>query len=84
MLYVESRKSLKVTREKNEIICRVPSNYTRQTYLFAECLPLSSVFGAFAECICLLSVSTNGHSANLLTDGTQTNGCPRGGSLLSA
>ena len=76
MLYVESRKSFKVRREKNEIICRVPSNYTRQTYFFAECPPLPSVFGAFAECICLPSVFTNGHSTNILTDDTRTDECP--------
>ena len=84
-LYVESRKSFKVRREKKLVsspsakqihsasifLCRVPNIYTRQIYFFAEC-------------ICLPSVSTNGHSANVLTDGTQTNGCPRGGSLPSA
>jgi len=85
MLYVESRKSFKVRREKklislssvkqiylaNIFLCRVPNIYTRQTYLFAEC-------------ICLPSVFTNGHSVNVLTDGTQTNDCRRGGSLPSA
>ena len=55
----------------------MPNNYTRQTYFFAEC------FCSFAECICLSSVSTNGHSANVLTDGTRTDECPRGGSLPS-
>ena len=55
----------------NIFLYRVPNNYTRQTYFFAEC-------------ICLPSLSTNGHSANVLTDGTRTNGCPRGRSLPSA
>jgi len=56
MLYVESKKSFKVRREKNKIICRVPNSYTRQTYFFAECLVLPSVFflvyrvSNFAEC----------------------------------
>ena len=86
MLYVESRKSFKVRREEKKLVsllsakqihsaniflCRVPNNYTRQTY-------------SFAECICLPSVSTNRHSANVLTDGTRTNGYPRDGSLPSA
>ena len=45
MLYVQSRKSFKVRTEKlNKIICRVPNSYTRQTYFFAECLVLPSVF----------------------------------------
>ena len=84
MLYVESRKSFKVRREKklvslpsakqihstNIFLYRVPNNYTRQTYFFNEC-------------ICLPSVSTNRHSANALMDGTRTNGCPPGGSLPS-
>ena len=60
MLYVESRKSFKVRREKNLFLCRVPNKYTRQTNFFAEC-------------ICLSSVSANGHSANVLTDDTWTN-----------
>ena len=85
MLYVERKKSFKVRREKklvslpsvkqihsaNIFLYRVPNNYTRQTYFFAEC-------------ICLPSVSTNRHSANVLKDGTRTNGCLRGGSLPSA
>ena len=85
MLYVESRKSFKVRREKklvslssakqihstNIFLCPVLNNYTRQTYFFAEC-------------ICLLSVFINEHSTNVLTNGTWTNGCPRGGSLPSA
>ena len=56
MLYVESSKSFMVRREKNKIICRVPNSYTRQTYFFAECLVLPSVFflvyrvSNFAEC----------------------------------
>ena len=71
MLYVESRKSFKVKREKinkiilpsarqihtaNIFLCRVLDNYTRQTYFFAECLSLPSVFflvcrvSNFAEC----------------------------------
>ena len=57
MLYVENRKSFKVRTEKlNKIICRVPNSYTRQTYFFAECLVLPSVFflicrmSNFAEC----------------------------------
>ena len=84
ILYVESRKSFKVRREKklislpsakqihsaNIFLCRVPGNYTRQTYFFAER-------------ICLPSVSTNGYLVNILTDGTRTNGYPRGGLLPS-
>ena len=70
MLYVESRKSFKVRREKklvslssakqihstNIFLCPVLNNYTRQTYFFAECLVLPSVFflvyrvSNFAEC----------------------------------
>ena len=70
MLYVESRKTFKVRREKNKIICRVPNSYTRQTYFFAECqtftlgkhifLPSAQFcrvfFFQFAECRTLLSV----------------------------
>jgi len=48
----------------------------------AKYLHLQTYF--FAECICLPGVFTNGHSANVLTDSTWTNGCPRGGSLPSA
>ena len=57
----------------------------KKTCFFAECQ--TNTLGKhifFAACICLPSVSTNGRSANVLTDGTQTNGCPRGGSLPSA
>ena len=85
MLYVESRKNFKVRREQklvylpsakqihsaNIFLCRMPNNYIRQTYFFIEYNYLLSVF-------------INGHSANVLTDGTRTNGCLRGGSLPSA
>ena len=75
MLYVESRKSFKVKREKinkiilpsarqihtaNIFLCRVLDNYTRQTYFFAECLSLPSVFflvcrvSNIAECFCIV------------------------------
>ena len=63
--------SVKQIHSANIFLCRVTNNYTRQIYFFVEC-------------ICLSSVSTNGHSTNVLTDGTRTNGCPRGGSLPSA
>ena len=79
MLYMESRKSFKVRREKNLFLCRVPNKYTRQTHFFAECQIIT-----LGKHISLPSVSTKGHSANVLTDGTRTNGCPRGGSLPSA
>ena len=79
MLYVESKKSFKVEREKNLFLYRMPNKYIRQTYFFTECQIIT-----LDKYICLPSVFTNGHSANVLTDGTRTNGCPRGGSLPSA
>ena len=66
-----AEKVLRLEEKTNLFLCRVPNKYTQQTYFFTEC-------------ICLPSVSTNGHSTNVLTDGTRTNGCPRGGSLPSA
>ena len=70
MLYVESRKSFKVKREKIKLFCRVLGNYTRQTYFFAECQTITLgkhvsllsaqfclvFFFQFAECRTLLSV----------------------------
>ena len=60
----------RLEEKKNEIICRVPNNYTRQTYFFTECqtitlskhISLSSAqfcrvfFFQFAECQTLSSV----------------------------
>ena len=66
-----AEKSFKVRREKNLFLCRVSNKYTRQMYFFTEC-------------IFWLSVSTDGHLTNILTDDTRTNGCPHGGSLPSA
>ena len=67
MLYVESRKSFKVRREKNYLFTELKKHLAN---LFL-CRVLKKTLGKLIS----LSSATYGHSANVPTDGTRTNGC---------